>query len=216
MEGGIPEDDPRNPATIADNVFESYVGSIIETIAIGATMGVSNPHLWMSYPLLVVTVGLIASMVGILSIKPLSKLDPAAALRYATFISAVLMLVGVYFVCKLTGLADVTQTINGITIKGIGAFWAVLSGCLAGIIIGLLTEYYTSGRTIIKIAESTKTGAPTCIISGLATGMESVIAPVIVICIAIFLSYKFTGLYGIGISAVGMLATTGIIMSVDA
>ncbi len=230
VEAGIPEDDPRNPATIADNVgdnvgdvagmgadiFESYVGSIIATIAIGATMGASGRLLWMSYPLLVVTVGLFASVVGILAIKPLSNLDPAAALRYSTFISAILMIVGVYFVCTMTGLADITETVNGMTINGLGAFWAVLFGCIGGIVIGLLTEYYTSGSPVMKIAESTKTGPSTCIISGLAIGMESLVLPIIVICMVIYLSHKFTGLYGIGISAVGMLATTGIIMSVDA
>lgn len=230
VEAGIPEDDPRNPATIADNVgdnvgdvagmgadiFESYVGSIIATIAIGATMGSAHTALWTAYPLLVVTVGLIASIIGILSIKPLSKLDPAEALRYSTFISAILMLVGVYFVAKHTGLADVTEVIGGQSINGLGAFWSVLAGCLGGIAIGLLTEHYTSGSPVRKIAESTKTGASTCIISGLAIGMESLIAPVIVICAVIFLAHHFTGLYGIGISAVGMLATTGIIMSVDA
>jgi K(+)-stimulated pyrophosphate-energized sodium pump len=232
VEAGIPEDDPRNPATIADNVgdnvgdvagmgadiFESYVGSIIATIAIGVTMSAVGAEqlMWMSYPILVATVGLIASLIGIISIKPLSKLDPAAALRYSTFIAAILMIAGVFAVCKMTGLADLTNDINGATVTGIGAFWSVLCGCLGGIMIGLLTEYYTSSSPIIKIAESTKTGASTCIIAGLAIGMESVVLPIIVICVTIFCGYHFTSLYGIGISAVGMLATTGIIMSVDA
>ncbi len=232
VEAGIPEDDPRNPATIADNVgdnvgdvagmgadiFESYVGSIIATIAIGATMGSTSPDKWMAYPLMVVTIGLIASVVGIFSMKFLSKFSPAAALRYSTFIAAGLMLVGAYYVCDLIGLAGVNETLPGTTraISGIGAFWSVAFGCAGGILIGLITEHYTSGSPVKKIADSTKTGASTCIISGLAIGMESVVAPVIVICIVIFLGYFNNGLYGIGISAVGMLATTGIIMSVDA
>jgi K(+)-stimulated pyrophosphate-energized sodium pump len=214
IEAGIPEDDPRNPGVIADNVgdnvgdtagmgadlFESYVGSVIATMAIGAAM--MNPLTAMSFPLILITIGLVASMLGVLSINLLKNLNPQTALRNSTLISALLFLAGAFMLSKMM-------------FGGINQFWAIFAGLVAGILIGFESEYFTSGKPIKEIAKSAQSGPATTIVSGLAVGFESTILPVLTISAAMLVSYHFSQLYGIGLAAVGMLCTIGIVMSTD-
>jgi len=223
LEAGIPEDDPRNPAVIADNVgdnvgdiagmgsdiFESYCGSMIATIAIASTLsavaldklGIQSELMFL--PLALASLGLVCSVIGIVFVKMSSNKSPESALRMGTIGSALLFIITSYF---LINQLEVSNSI-----------WAaVLMGSVGGIIIGLVTEYYTAGKPIRDIAESGKTGAATVMIKGLAIGMQSVVIPVLMICLIIYVANLFVGLYGVGIAAIGMLATVGMTMAIDA
>ncbi len=217
IEAGIPEDDPRNPGVIADNVgdnvgdtagmgadlFESYVGSVVATMAIGATYIATEVTGRMTFPLVLIAIGLVASVIGILSLSALKKAGPQNALRYSFYLAAVLFIIGAWFASKwVLGVVE--------------PFWAVLAGIVAGALIGVESEYFTSGPPVKKVAEASETGPATNIITGMAIGYESVILPVITLAGAMYIAYTYGGgLYGIAISAVGMLSTIGIVMSTD-
>ena len=226
VEVGIPEDDPRNPGVIADNVgdnvgdvagmgsdiFESYCGAMIATMALAATMTstrifdlapIGGRDILTFMPLALASVGLICSMLGIYSVKLFSSKSPEVALRIGTMGSSILFIIAAYILVKELGAS-------------VNVWVAVLTGAVGGIIIGLVTEYYTGGPPIKKIAGGGETGPATVMITGLAVGMESVAIPVITICAIIFTSSHFADLYGVGIAAVGMLSTVGITMAIDA
>ena len=224
IEAGIPEDDPRNPGVIADNVgdnvgdvagmgsdiFESYCGSMIASIALAASMTSAtvnslggNQYMLQFMPLLLASLGLICSIMGILTVKVFSDKSPETALRYGTIGSAAMFIILAYFLVDYVGVSN-------------GVWVAVLVGSVGGIIVGLVTEYYTGGPPIRKIAKDGETGPATVMISGLAIGMQSVAIPVITIVFIIFIANVYAGLYGVGIAAVGMLSTVGITMAIDA
>ncbi|MEM7080262.1 MAG: sodium-translocating pyrophosphatase [Pseudomonadota bacterium] len=230
LEQGIPEDDPRNPGVIADNVgdnvgdvagmgsdiFESYCGSMIATIAIASTLaamavGELAPGMseadgrasLMFLPLALASTGLIASIIGIGVVRSFSNANPAVALRIGMIGTPVLFIAAGYVIVGMLGVST-------------NIWWSVLFGAAGGVVIGLITEYYTSSTPIVRIAESGETGPATVMITGLAVGMQSVVIPLLTICAIIYVSTSLAGLYGVGVAAVGLLATVGMTMAVDA
>ena len=225
LEAGIPEDDPRNPGVIADNVgdnvgdiagmgsdiFESYCGSMVACIAIASTYLITSEFSqaqkdgMMFLPLALASIGLIASILGIIIVRLFSKSSPANAMRWGTMGAPLIFVIAAYFL---------TNALVGA--NGLDVWLAVVCGSVGGIAIGLITEYYTGSTPVVKIAESGQTGSATVMITGLSVGMQSVVLPVACIIVIIYLSTELTGLYGVGIAAVGMLSTVGITMAIDA
>ena len=221
LEFGIAEDDPRNPGVIADNVgdnvgdiagmgsdiFESYCGSMVACIAIASTSSLAfveaNKEGMMFLPLALASIGLISSIIGIIVVRIFSNLSPALAMRIGTISAPIIFVSAAYFLINfLVPASDI--------------WLAVVCGSAGGIVIGLITEYYTGSKPIVKIAESAQTGPATVMITGLAVGMQSVVVPIACIALIIFVSTYFADLYGVGIAAVGMLSTVGITMAIDA
>ena len=219
VEAGIPEDDPRNPATIADNVgdnvgdvagmgadlFESYVGSIIATITLAYLLPVADATPYVAAPLLISAFGIVASIIATLTVKTDDGSKVHAKLEMGTRIAGLLTIIASYGIIQYLGL-------------DMGIFYAIVAGLAAGLVIAYFTGIYTDTgrRAVNRVSDAAGTGAATAIIEGLAIGMESTVAPLIVIAIAIIVSFKTGGLYGISIAAVGMLATTGMVVAVDA
>jgi len=228
VEAGIPEDDPRNPGVIADNVgdnvgdvagmgsdiFESYCGAMIATVALATVMvkqagatgmvpGMGPDSALMGLPLLLASVGLICSIAAIGLVRASVSRSPEVALRIGTIFAAVAFIVAAYFLIQSVDVAT-------------GVWFAVLVGAVGGVIIGLSTEYYTAAKPIRDIAKAGETGPATVIIAGLATGMQSVAIPILTICVMIFIANAQAELYGVGIAAVSMLATVGMTMAIDA
>jgi K(+)-stimulated pyrophosphate-energized sodium pump len=219
IEAGIPEDDPRNPGVIADNVgdnvgdiagmgsdiFESYCGAMIACIAIASTMVIDAQaqSALMFLPLALASIGLVASVAGILIVRARSSAAPEAALRSGTLLAPVIFVAMAYFLMAAMGI-------------DIKVWMAVICGAVGGVAIGLITEYYTGGPPVKKIAKSGETGPATVMITGLAIGLQSVVLPVLFIAAIIYVSTSLAGLYGVGIAAVGMLSTVGITMAIDA
>ena len=216
VEAGIPEDDPRNPAVIADNVgdnvgdvagmgadlFESYVGSLVSALTLGVAVSAISGVV---FPLAIAGCGLVASIIGTFFVKGDEKVSPQKALKMGSNIAALLVVI-------------VSLVLSKVLFGNFDGAIAVIAGLVVGVLIGLITEYYTSAdyNPVKKIGEQSETGPATTIISGIAVGMQSTAIPLILICIGIFVAYQVDGLYGIALAAVGMLSTTGITVAVDA
>jgi len=245
VEAGIPEDHPLNPATIADNVgdnvgdvagmgadlFESYVGSIVGTMVLGASFigmaGFENTNEFgglnaVLLPLLLAGVGILASIMGTFFVRVKEGGNPQTALNTGEFLSSGVMLVATFFIVRwlLPSSWQLTDSSTNMvmTYNSLGVFWAVIFGLVAGLAIGYITEYYTGTgtRPVKNVAQQSITGSATNIIAGLGVGMQSTAIPIIILAAAIIGAYHFAGLYGIAIAAVGMLSNTGIQLAVDA
>ncbi|MCX8065505.1 MAG: sodium-translocating pyrophosphatase [Candidatus Hydrogenedentes bacterium] len=230
VEAGIPEDDPRNPAVIADNVgdnvgdvaglgadlLESYVESIIASLAVAAMVATTAGGKYLTgFPFYVATVGIIASIIGVFYVKFFAKSDPQSALMWGTYVSAGLTVVGVILLGLWLGE---NFELGGVSYSLWGPPIACIIGIISGIIVGFTSEYFTSAKykPVQKLAEEAQSGPAVAVVGGTSVGMLSTSIPAIVLGIAVVLAYKFAGMYGVAIASLGMLATTGMVLSVDA
>lgn len=230
VEAGIPEDDPRNPAVIADNVgdnvgdvaglgadlLESYVESIIASLAVAAMVATTAGGKYLTgFPFYVATVGILASIVGVFYVKLFAKSDPQSALMWGTYVSAVLTVIGVILLGLILGE---DFELSGVRYSMWGPPIACIIGIISGIVVGFTSEYFTSAKykPVQKLAEEAQSGPAVAVVGGTSVGMLSTSIPAIVLGIAVVLAYKFAGMYGVAIASLGMLATTGMVLSVDA
>ncbi|MCZ6821113.1 MAG: sodium-translocating pyrophosphatase [Calditrichaeota bacterium] len=227
LEANIPEDDPRNPAVIADNVgdnvgdvaglgsdlLESYVESIIAALAIAAVIGLASDSLQM-LPFYIASAGIISSIIGVIYVRVTGRNNPQGALMGGTYVSAILTAIATYFIVKNLG-SDFTDDGNSYSVMG--PFYATLAGVLSGIIIGFISEYYTSSKykPVRQLAEDSQSGPALTVTGGISIGMASTAMPVIALAAAVMASYHFAGIYGVAMAALGMLATTGMVVAVD-
>ncbi|MFQ5649607.1 MAG: sodium-translocating pyrophosphatase [bacterium] len=227
VEANIPEDDPRNPAVIADNVgdnvgdvaglgadlLESYVESIIAALAIAALIGLTTDSLQM-LPFYIASVGIVASIIGVLYVRLTGRSNPQRALMAGTYVSAGLTALATYFIVREFG-TDFVE--DGNNYAKMGPFYATIAGVISGVIVGLFSEYYTSNKygPVKKLADESQSGPALTVTGGISIGMASTAGPVIALAIAVLLSFKFAGIYGVAMAALGMLATTGMVVAVD-
>src|SRR6476661_7677494 len=235
VEAGIPEDDPRNPATIADNVgdnvgdvagmgadlFGSYVATILATMVLGREVVVNNDNFGglspIFLPMAIAGMGIVASLIGILVVKVKEGGDVQAALNRGNYLSVIVSAVASYFLIKWI-LPEGNFSVRGVQFDAMDVFWAVVIGLIVGTLMSIITEYYTAmgKRPVLSIVQQSSTGHATTVIGGLAVGMESTVLPIIVLAAGIVLSYEFAGLYGVAIAAAGMMPTTAMQLAIDA
>lgn len=232
VEAGIPEDDPRNPAVIADNVgdnvgdvaglgadlLESYVESIIASLAIAAIIGLTTSQeagrALQLLPFYIASAGVVSSIIGVIYVRIVGRNNPQSALMGGTYVSAILTAIATYLIVKAAGTVYVE---DGVTYSVLGPFYATISGVVSGILVGFFSEYFTSGKykPVRRLAEDSQSGPALTVTGGISVGMASTAIPVLALAAAVMISFHFAGIYGVAMAAFGMLATTGMVVAVD-